>query len=112
MRPLVLLIPVLLPTGFNVKGAGAMLNLGLELITLIVVNSTAVIGTSQGHRAVEVRRDLWRSSGPTPGSSRVPYSRLPRTMSSHLLTISKKGDSWQPVPVLCHPHSEEVFPDA
>jgi len=42
-----------------------MLNLGLELITLIVVNSPAARGTSQNHRMAVVQRVLWRSSGPT-----------------------------------------------
>ena len=48
---------------------------------------------SQNHEVAEVGTDLWRSSGPIPCSSRVSYSRLPRTMTSRISNISKDGDS-------------------
>ena len=69
---------------------------------------------SQNHRMVEVGKDLWRSSGPTPCSSRATQSQLPRTMFRRYLNIAKEGDHnllQQPVPGLSHPHSEKVFPD-
>ena len=56
---------------------------------------------SQNHRMVEVGRDLWRSSGPTPCSSRDSQSWLPSTMSRWLLSISKGGDSTASLGKLC-----------
>ena len=44
-----------------------------------------------------------------PCSSRVSWSRLPRTMSSQVLNVSNDGDattSGQPVPMFNHSHSE------
>uniref|UniRef100_A0A8B9P213 CUB and sushi domain-containing protein 3 n=1 Tax=Apteryx owenii TaxID=8824 RepID=A0A8B9P213_APTOW len=63
---------------------------------------------------VEVGRDLWRSSSPTPllkqghlehvaqDCIQAGFEYLQRRRLHHL--------SGQPVPVLCHPHSEKVFP--
>lgn len=46
------------------------------------------------HSKVEVGRDLRKLSCPSPGSSsRVNYSRFPRTLSSWVFKISKAG-SW------------------
>jgi len=47
---------------------------------------------TQNCRMVEAGRDLWRSSGPAPCSSRTPQSQLPRTMSGRLLNILKEAD--------------------
>lgn len=45
------------------------------------------------HRVMEVGRGLLRSSSPAPCSHRVSYSRLPRIVSSWVLSISQDGDS-------------------
>jgi len=50
---------------------------------------------------VEVGRDLWGSSSPTPLPSRVTYSRLHRTASRQVLNISREGDSTTPLGSLC-----------
>jgi len=50
---------------------------------------------------VEVGRDLGRSSGPTPCSSRAIYSQSPRTMFRWLLSICKDGDSTTSLGNLC-----------
>lgn len=41
------------------------------------------------HRTAEAGKDLWRSPGLTPGSSKATLSRLPRTMSRWLLQVSE-----------------------
>jgi len=48
---------------------------------------------SQDHKVVEIGRDIWRSSGPIPCSSRVSCSRFLRSLTSQILSISKDGDS-------------------
>lgn len=58
----------------------------------------------------EVGRQLWTLSSLLPCSNRVHYSRLPRTVSSQVLNVSKDGDcaiSEQPDPVLNHLHSKK-----
>jgi len=47
----------------------------------LVQNKSGFSCISQAHRMVEVEGDLWRSSDPTPCSSRDTKGRLPRTMS-------------------------------
>jgi len=48
---------------------------------------------SQNHRMVGVGRDLCGSHSPTLCPSRVTYSRLQRTTSRRVLSISREGDS-------------------
>ena len=48
---------------------------------------------TQNDRMVGVGRDLCGSSSPTPCRSRVTQSRLHRTLSRRVLSISREGDS-------------------
>jgi len=48
---------------------------------------------SQNHRMLQVGRDLWRSSGPSPGSSRATYSQLSKIPFRQFFNISTEGDS-------------------
>lgn len=65
------------------------------------------------HRMFEVGRNLGRLSHANPLDlrGRVTYSRLPRTMSRWLFSISMSENSPVPlgksVPVLGHPHNKE-----
>ena len=69
---------------------------------------------SQNHRMVEVGRDLWRSSGPTPV---LKQGHLELVAQAHGQMAFEYLQGWrlhnlpgQPVPVFSHPHSEIVFP--
>ena len=61
---------------------------------------------SQNHRLNEVGRALWKSSGPTPCSSRATYSKLPRIKSRELLKVSKEDSP----PALCMVHANALSP--
>ena len=67
------------------------------------------------HRKLEVGRDLWRSSGPTP---LLKQGHLELAAQDHVQMASEYLQGWrlhplpgQPVPVLGHPHSKILFPD-
>lgn len=60
------------------------------------------VALAQNHRIAEVGRDLWGSSDPNPGSSRVTQSRLPWMVSRHLLNFPKEGGSVTALGNLCH----------
>uniref|UniRef100_A0A8B9PTS4 Tectonin beta-propeller repeat containing 2 n=1 Tax=Apteryx owenii TaxID=8824 RepID=A0A8B9PTS4_APTOW len=69
---------------------------------------------SQNHRIAEVGRDLWRSSSPTPllkqgHLEHIVQDRI-QACFEYLQRRRLHNLSGQPVPVLCHPHSEKVFP--
>jgi len=51
---------------------------------------------NQGTMA-EAARHLWRSSSPTPHSSRGSYGRLSRTASRQGLSTSKHGEAAAPL---------------
>ena len=61
---------------------------------------------------VEVGRDLWGSSSPIP----LPKQGHPEQVAQDLVQGGfeylqrRRNLSWQPVPGLCHPQSEEVLP--
>lgn len=63
------------------------------------------------HRMAEVGRVLWRSSGPTPFSSRAAQGHVQMAFQ-YLWGWRLHDSSGQPVPVLSHPHSEKAFPYA
>lgn len=54
----------------------------------------------QNHKMIEVGRDIWRSSCPTPCSNRARLSHLSRTMSRQLPRVSKE-ETPQPLWSLC-----------
>jgi len=63
----------------------------------------------------EVRRDLWKSSGPIP---LLKQGHLERVAQDHVKTSSEYLQGWRlpklpgkPIPVLGHSHSKDVFPD-
>lgn len=58
------------------------------------------VQTALNHRTVEVGRKLWGSPGPDPCSSRVSQSKVPMTVSSHVLNTSV-GDSTASLGNLC-----------
>uniref|UniRef100_A0A8B9Q4U4 Transmembrane protein 19 n=1 Tax=Apteryx owenii TaxID=8824 RepID=A0A8B9Q4U4_APTOW len=68
---------------------------------------------SQNHRTVEFGRDLWRSSSPT---LLLKQGHLEHVAQDPVQVGFEYLQGWrlhnlsgQPVPVLCHPHSKEVF---
>ncbi|XP_068785779.1 uncharacterized protein [Struthio camelus] len=68
----------------------------------------------QNHRMVEVGRDLWRSSSPNPLLKPGPLEHIAqdRVQAGFEYLQGRRLHylSGQPAPVLCHPHSQEVFP--
>ncbi|XP_074996859.1 uncharacterized protein LOC142078291 isoform X2 [Calonectris borealis] len=61
--------------------------------TVVCRQGNGEMKRSQNHRMVEIGRDLWRSSCPTPCSSRATYGQLPRTMSRWLFNIPRRETS-------------------
>jgi len=66
---------------------------------------------TESHRMVRVGRDLWRSS-PTPLPKQVHLDCTGPHPGGFWVSPERRmhSISGQPVPVLCHPQSEEVFP--
>ena len=69
---------------------------------------------SQNHRMVGVGRDLWGSSSPTPLTKQGHLQQAAQDRGQVGLEYLQKRRlhnlSGHPVPVLCHPQSEEVLP--
>ena len=69
----------------------------------------------KNHRMAEVRRDLWRSSGPTlllkQGHLELVAQDYIQMAFEYLQQWRLRNLSGQPMTVLCHPHSKNVFSD-
>ena len=71
--------------------------------------------SSQNYRMLEVKRDLWRSSGQ---HRLLKQDHLQPISQDHVQMAFEYLQGWrhhnffgQPLPVLGHPHSSTVFPD-
>ena len=69
---------------------------------------------SQNHRIVDIGRDLWGPSSPTPMPKQ---GHLEQDAQDHIQEDFEyhrrrrlHNPSGQPVPVLCHPQSKKVLP--
>jgi len=69
---------------------------------------------SQNHRMVEVKRDLWMSSGPKPMLREDHLKRVAQDQMAfeYLRRWRLYNLPGQPVPVLGHPYSENVVAQA
>ena len=73
-----------------------------------------VCGFPQSPSLVEVRRTLWRPSGPTSAPMGTPRAGCPAPPLSRSRVSLGRGLHHlpgQPTVMLCHLHSEKVFPD-
>lgn len=64
---------------------------------------------SQSHRMVEVVRDLWRPSGPTPCSGRATYNQLPRLCPFGFWRTLRRETSSSMVGDRCHRARGSLF---
>uniref|UniRef100_A0A8B9Q2H3 D-aminoacyl-tRNA deacylase 1 n=2 Tax=Apteryx owenii TaxID=8824 RepID=A0A8B9Q2H3_APTOW len=82
-------------------------------VTIELESPAATVDPKQNHRIAEVGRDLWRSSSSTP---LLKQRHLEHIAQDHVQVAFEnlqrrrlRNLSGQPVPMLCHPHSEKVF---
>lgn len=71
-----------------------------------------IIGHPQKIRVAVVGRDLWRSPSPTYLLMQVHLEQIAQVCTQagfQYLQRRLQNLSWQPVPVLCHSHSKQVF---
>lgn len=85
------------------------------MLTLLCSSKLNVINFSQKCRLVEIGRDLWRVSGPTP---LLKQGHTEQDAQDHVQAVSEYLQAWrryslsgQPVPLLSHLHSKELLLD-